>query len=141
MREQLFSHTLLFAPFQYISYKSFILNLCSLNCVSISETTPSSLHTVLYNVSENRTQHFYPHTYLEALCQKFRNKSVFLKHGLLHCVSISETKYLSSSNIGYTVSAYQRQHFYPQKLLVILGLYISDKILSSHPVGLHCVCI
>ena len=69
----------------------------------------------------------YPHTLLATLCQYIRDNSFILAHCWLHCVHISETTVLSSNNVGHTVYIYQRQKFYPHKLLATLCTCIGDK--------------
>ena len=142
------------------------------NFVSIYQRQQFYPHTFLVSLCQNITEKMFIHTFLVKLYQEIRDNSFFITYFWLHCVNIwvntfinthtwllcditLDTTVLSSSTVGYTVSVYETQEFYPSiipgkfmsvyrhnsfphKRLVTVYQYVGDNNFNLSHCCLHC---
>ena len=92
-------------------------------------------------MSVYQRQHLHLHPLFITLCQYIREKRILLTHFWLHCVSVSDPKFLLSSSFAFIVSVKGAEQFYPHQLFVTLCKYIRDNSFILKHFSLQSVCI
>jgi len=118
----------------YIRVNSFILTTLGYT-LSVYQRKQFNLHQLLVSVCQCNRGNSFLFIFSPAHCPFIRHNIFFLTQFLLHCVSISQPVTFSWRSVGYNLSAYQTQQFFPHPLFVSVFYYMRDIIFILYTVG------